>query len=96
MEYFLNLSLSQISATSYRPISLLSVLNKIAECLIAFRLRKDLVEKKIIQNEQFGFQQKCSTAHALQYIKNDIVNGFKTGLSTEMVLLDIKKAFDTV
>lgn len=55
-----------------------------------------MLKKGIIQQEQFGFQQKCSTAHALQNIKNDVMNGFINGQSTAMVLLDMEKAFDTV
>ena len=81
---------------NYRPISLLSNLSKIAEKVIAVRLLKELIDKNILQSEQFGFREKTSTAHALLFIRNDIMNGFKNGKSTSMVLLDIEKAFDTV
>lgn len=53
--------------SSYRPISLLSTLSKIAEKLIATRLRNEMIAKKIIQHEQFGFQPNCSTARAEIY-----------------------------
>ena len=81
---------------NYRPISLLSSLSKIAEKVIAVRLLKEVIDKNILQSEQFGFREKTSTAHAILFIKNDIMNGFKNGKSTSMVLLDIEKAFDTV
>ena len=81
---------------SYRPISLLSSISKIVEKLIATRLRSELIARNVIQKEQFGFQPKCSTAHALQHIKNDIQSGLKQKKDTAMVMLDMEKAFDTV
>ena len=81
---------------NYRPISLLPTLSKILEKIIAIRLVNELKLKQIIQPEQFGFQANHSTSHAIQVIKNDIINGFKNRSPTGMVLLDIQKAFDCV
>lgn len=81
---------------NYRPISLLPTLSKILEKIIAIRLVNELKLKQIIQPEQFGFQANHSTSHAIQVIKNDIINGFKNRSTTGMVFLDIQKAFDCV
>lgn len=81
---------------SYRPISLLSLLSKIAEKLIANRIKAELIHKQTIPPEQFGFQSNCSTAHAIMHIKKDILKAINNKSYTTMVMLDIQKAFDTV
>ena len=52
---------SKLITGNYRPISLLSNLNKILEKLMFNRVYKFLEDKKCIYNLQFGFRNKHST-----------------------------------
>ena len=49
---------------NYRPISLLSVFNKILEKLMYKRLYSYINEKHILYSKQFGFRASYSTSHA--------------------------------
>ncbi|KAI5742277.1 hypothetical protein M8J77_005529 [Diaphorina citri] len=78
-------------ATSYRPISLLSILGKILEKIIINRLLKTNI--KLIQDEQFGFRTTC---HQLVRILDYVTQNFARSIPVTMILLDIEKAFDCV
>ncbi|MBJ5547115.1 reverse transcriptase family protein [Salmonella enterica subsp. enterica serovar Derby] len=81
-------------ATSYRPISLLSLLGKILERLLARHLRKFLDDNRIIQNEQFGFMPHHSTTQQLLRINEFVTEGFGRRMKTAIIFLDVEKAFD--
>lgn len=81
---------------SYRPISLLNTLSKIAEKIILNRLNVHLIANNIIINEQFGFRSKHSTVQQLTRVVEYITLNYNLKLFTGMALLDIEKAFDTV
>ena len=55
--------------SSYRPISLLSVLSKITEKLMHTRLYlyNFLEQRNVLYSLQFGFRSKNSTLHALKF-----------------------------
>ena len=53
---------SKTDCSNYRPISLLSPLNKILEKLIYQRIIKYLDKYKLLTNHQYGFRQNSSTA----------------------------------
>ena len=63
---------SKLTTGNYRPISLLSNLNKILEKLMFNRVYKFLADQKYIYNLQFGFRSKHSTNHALVPITENI------------------------
>ena len=85
-----------ITASNYRPISLLSICSKITEKLMYKRLYNFLEIHKILYDLQCGFHASHSVNHALismtESIKNSIVNK-KFGCG---IFLDLQKAFDTV
>ena len=81
---------------NYRPISLLSNIDKIFEKLIKSRLVDFLDENKIIFKNQFGFRNKHSTTHALINLTEQIRTNLDKGLYTCGVFIDLQKAFDTV
>ena len=56
---------SKVDYANYRPISLLSNIEKIVEKLMCKRLSNFLDICNLIYSLQFGFRQKCSTTHAL-------------------------------
>ncbi|GFW96309.1 RNA-directed DNA polymerase from mobile element jockey [Trichonephila clavipes] len=83
-------------AESYRPISLLPVLSKLAEKIILARLNDYLEREKILIPEQHGFRPRLSTSHQLLRVVEFIKEGNNNDESTAAVFLDIQKAFDRV
>ena len=58
--------------SNYRPISLLSVFNKILEKLMYKRLVNFLEQNQVLFHGQFGFRSNLSTTHAIQLIADKI------------------------
>ena len=81
---------------NYRPISLLSNLNKILEKLMFARLYKFLDKYKCIYSLQFGFRAKHSTNHALVDITGNIRSALDNKKVACGIFVDLQKAFDTV
>ena len=63
---------SKLDCRNYRPISLLSNIEKILEKLMYKRVYQFLNENSIIYDLQFGFRQNFSTAHALINLTENI------------------------
>ena len=80
----------------YRPISSLSPLTKVFEKLISTRLTKFWEENNILADQQLGFREGHSTTHAVTDISSQICNNLDNGEHTCVLLLDLKKVFDTV
>ncbi|GFX76230.1 RNA-directed DNA polymerase from mobile element jockey [Trichonephila clavipes] len=83
-------------AESYRPISLLPVLSKLAEKIILARLNDYLEREKILISEQHGFRPRLSTSHQLLRVVEFIKEGNNNDECTAAVFLDNQKAFDRV
>ncbi|GFX45949.1 probable RNA-directed DNA polymerase from transposon X-element [Trichonephila clavipes] len=84
------------SPSSYRPISLLSILSKITEHVILNRIHNFTDSINFINPNQYGFTRHLSTYHPLLRLTEKITSGFQRGRSTGAVFLDIQKAFDRV
>ena len=82
--------------SSYRPISLLSMLSKLFERVLTARLTSFVNQRHLLPNVQFGFRKKLSTVAQLARITDFITNGFNLHKHTGMILLDIEKAYDSV
>ncbi|GBM69812.1 putative RNA-directed DNA polymerase from transposon BS, partial [Araneus ventricosus] len=82
------------SPDSYRPISLLSSLSKLAESIILNRLEAETEDKLI--PFQFGFRKGLSTTEQLLRMTEHIREGFDNYFDTAAVFIDIAKAFDRV
>ena len=54
---------SKLECANYRPITLLSYLDKIIEKLMHTRLMRFLNDQKVIYKKQFGFQKKKILLH---------------------------------
>ena len=87
---------SHLDCNNYRPISLLSNLNKIVEKLMHQRLYAFLLRNDVIYNLQFGFRSGHSTDHALLHLTDDIRNALDHNQFAVGVFIDLQKAFDTV
>ena len=81
---------------NFRPISLLSIFDKIIEKLMHKRLYQFLEDHEILFKNQFGFRKKNSTSHALIEITEKIKESIDTGKFGCGIFIDLKKAFDTV
>ena len=87
---------SKLGGTNYRPISLLSNLDKILEKLMHNKLYKFLNDNNIIYPLQLGFQQKYSTSFALIHLTETIKEALDQGKYSCGNFVDLQKAFDTV
>ena len=87
---------SLLSLGNYRPISLLSNLNKILEKLVHSRLFDFFEDSQALYFLQFGFRKKHSTIHALIEITESVRRALDNGMVACGVFLDLQKAFDTV
>ena len=86
---------SKLDYNNYRPISLLSNIEKILEKLMHRRLYTFLNNKNIY-DLQFGFRQQYLTSHALINITENIRKALDDGNIGCGVFVDLQKAFDTV
>lgn len=87
---------SNLSAENYRPISLLSNINKIFEKIIHKRVYDFMEKHKLIYPNQFGFRQFHSTVHALTYMTESIRSSIDDNKFVAGIFIDLQKAFDTV
>ena len=87
---------SRLLVSNYRPISLLSNLNKILEKLMFSRMSKFFDDFKCIYELQFGFRAKHSTNHALIDITENVKHALDNKMHACGIFVDLQKAFDTV
>ena len=87
---------SKLDYSNYRPISLLSNVEKILEKLMYKRLYTFLNSNNIIYNFQFGFRQQYYISHALVNITENIRKALDDGNIGCGVSVDLQKVFDTV
>ena len=86
----------QTKVGNYRPITVLSTINKIFETLTCKRMRSFIERHKIISDLQFGFMEGRSTTQAIFKVVTDILRTFHNKTYTVALFLDLTKAFDTV
>ena len=84
---------SKLDYSNYRPISLLSNIEKILEKLMYKRLYTFLNNNNIIYNLQFGFRQQYSTSHVLINITENIRKALDDGNILCGVFEGLQKAF---
>ena len=87
---------SKLDFSNYRPISLLSNIEKFLERLMYNRIYKLFPDNNFIYSLQFGFRQKYSTVHVLISLKENIRKRLDEGIIGCGIFVDLQKAFDTV
>ena len=87
---------SKLDYCNYRPISLLSNVEKILEKFMCKRVYNFLTENNIIYDLQFGFRQTFSTSHALINLTENIRQALDERYIGCAIFMDLQKAFDTV
>ena len=85
---------SNLQCNNYRPISLLSNINKVFEKLMYTRLLYNFLD--IFIYSYFGFREKHSTNHALISITEKIREALDNNNFACGIFIDLQKAFDTV
>ena len=87
---------SRLLVSNYRPISLLSNLNKIFEKIMYKRIYGFIERNSSLYSHQFGFRAKHSTTHALIDITEKIRKALDDNKVACGIFVDLQKAFDTV
>ena len=80
---------------NYQPISLTSTCSKVLEHIISSHLKKHL-ENNLLYEFQHGFQHNRSCETQLVSFINDLAKSYDNGKQTDVIFMDITKAFDTV
>ena len=83
-------------SSNYRPISLLSIFNKLLEKVVYKRLYSFLEKNQILYKNQFGFRKNHSTAMALLEVIDLCYQNFDNNNKVVGIYFDLQKAFDTV
>ena len=81
---------------NYRPISLLSPINKIFEKLLYSRLYSYIEQHNVLSEHQCGFRSGLSTSLAIYDMHENFLQNTEKGLTTCAVFCDLSKAFDTL
>lgn len=84
-----------LNLNNYRPISLLPILSKLLEKIVAERLTEYLKTNNILYEHQYGFQAKKSTVHPMIHLLNKVSDAMNDNKITVGVFCDLKKCFDT-
>ena len=87
---------SKLLTCNYRPISLLSNINKLFEKLVFSRVFTFLNNHNTFYKHQYGFRPKHSTNHTLINITETIRDALDKSNFACGVFIDFQKAFDTV
>ena len=81
---------------NYRPISILPVISKIMERILSEQIYQYLSDNSLLTEYQYGFRKMHSTVSALLDSTNSWYVNMDRKMFNLVVLLDLKKAFDTI
>ena len=81
---------------NYRPISLTSGFSRLLETIIHSRISAYLLHNSLLSASQFGFLANRSSGSQLLSCINDWLWDYVNNISTDVIYLDISKAFDSV
>jgi hypothetical protein len=81
---------------NYRPITILSCIDKIIEKYFGHEINKYLTKNNIIHGKQYGFQKEKNTSQLLSKFTNEINQHLNDKKYVLAVFIDFSKAFDTL
>ncbi|CAH8567706.1 unnamed protein product [Dicrocoelium dendriticum] len=81
---------------NYRPITLLPVLSKVMESLVADEITRYFESLKLISHLQHGFRRKRSCLTNLLLARDSWTKAVDEGSPLDVIYLDFSKAFDRV
>lgn len=82
--------------SNYRPISLLSVIDKLVEQIIVEQLKNHLEQNGLLAQQQYGFRSGRGTQQAVCQLQTYVQEALENGDCSLVVFLDYSRAFDTV
>ena len=80
--------------SNHRPISLLCILSKAMESIVYGKII-DFIRLQL-SSSQFSFLEMRSSMTQLLTCYHEVIDAFKHKLCTDILYLDLKKAFDSV
>jgi hypothetical protein len=89
-------SLNTDELSSYRPISNLCFISKIAERVVATRFIAHAEEQQLLPCRQSAYRAHHSTETAMVVVHDELVRALDSGRVCALVLLDLSAAFDTI
>ena len=87
---------SRTDLNNYRGISILAPLSKIFEKLLSQQISEYFESNSLLSNFQHGFRKGHSCESALHELLSDINNARVNKLTSLLLFIDFRKAFDTV
>ena len=87
---------SKSEEKNYRPISVLSNINKVFERIVYNRLVTFFENHSILSDQQNGFRRKRSTIRAVYLALSRVLDSLNDNKVTLALLIDLSKAFDSV
>lgn len=81
---------------NYRPITILSTIDKIIEKYISCQIHKHFNINNILTKKQYGFQPHKSTTQLLSAFTNSVNEHLNSKKHVLIVFIDYSKAFDTI
>ena len=81
---------------NYRPITVLTQINKIFEKLIHKRMMTFTNDNQLLTNCQFGFRKGHSTSHGITHVNEQVTRHLERKKVCAVLFIDLKSAFDTV
>ena len=81
---------------SYRPISILTGINKVFERMLHKQIANYLETNKLLPTFQYGYRKQHNTSQAILDFTDYIEKAMSKKLVTIAVFMDLSKAFDTV
>lgn len=87
---------SHSDTNNYRPVTILSCIDKIIERYFGDQINSFLRKNMIINDKQYGFQQKRSTSELLHKFTNEVNCHLNDRKHVLAVFIDFSKAFDTL
>ncbi len=82
--------------SNYRPVSLTSSVSRLFECLLKEAIEHFLEPQQLICPQQHGFRKRHSVETQLLEATNDWTLALERSLPTDVIYLDLKRAFDKV